>query len=396
MRPLIALLVLFSGLMTWALVAGERPADADAIGGTDVAEVMAEGPTEGYARATEVPSFRWPADHGSHPEYRNEWWYLTGNLQASSGERFGLHVTFFRSSLTPEPRERGSAWGSSQLYMAHLAISDLDGKRYLHAERFARGALGLAGATLASELEPDGVVQVWLRDWRMTIQGNERPTLTLLADAPADDKHPAFGVDLRFDSSKPVVLNGDRGLSQKGSQEGNASLYYALTRLATKGQLTIGDQRFTITGDCWLDREWSTSALEKGQQGWDWFALQLDDGRDLMLYQLRDADGKPGPTSSGTLTDAQGHPRHLKLADFTIEPTSSWTSPRGGTYPAAWRLRVPSEKIDLIVRPALADQELVSQLVRYWEGAVIVSGSATGRGYTELVGYAEDQPRRGD
>ena len=284
--------------------------------------------------------------------------------------------------------------------MAHLAISDLDGKRYLHAERFARGALGLAGATLASELEPDGTVQIWLRDWRMTIQGNERPTLTLVADAPADDKHPAFGVDLLFDSSKPVVLNGDRGLSQKGSEEGNASLYYALTRLATKGQLTIGDQRFTITGDCWLDREWSTSALEKGQQGWDWFALHLHDGRSIMAFRLRRKDGLRDAYDHGILvTDSAASAAVVGVGDAGVQlleprhyeliPQRYWSDPGGSAWPVSWTLRLGDEILSI---NAMVDDQRMDTSVIYWEGIVAVQdekGRDAGRGYMELTGYAD-------
>ena len=353
-----------------------------------VAEAMA-GDTAGYARATAPRAFTWPADHGPHPDFRIEWWYATGNLRATdgSGRRFGYQFTIFRTALAPDTAQapRESAWATRQLYMAHVTLSDLDAGRFYHRESFQRGAVGLAGAQ-ASPL------RVWLGP--NELRGEAGPAAAgvppLAIRAQADG---AALYDLRLVSTRPPVLQGDRGLSPKGPEPGNASFYYSLTRLATTGVITVRGEAIPVEGLSWLDREWSTSALGAGVLGWDWFALHLDDGRDVMLYRLRRADGSADRYSRGTVVGAEGAVRALRIGDFSLAPEGTWESPRGGAYPARWRVRIPSQGLDLRVTPALHDQEL-DAAVRYWEGAVDVAGTETGRGYLEMTGYAEQENPR--
>ena len=341
-------------------------------------EMLADGSTEGFARAAGPRSFRFPEDHGPHEDFRNEWWYFTGNLMTAGGRQFGYQYTLFRSALAPVDTERESAWATRQVYMAHFALTDpMQGTFYAH-ERFSRGAAGLAGA----EIRP---FRAWLERWEIR-GGEDPPPFRLLVTEGGTS------IELELETAKPVVLHGDRGLSQKGSEPGNASYYYSYTRMPTRGTVTVGLKTFEVQGSSWLDREWSTSALGEGQVGWDWFALQLSDGRDLMVYQLRGVDGRADALSSGTLVTADGSSRSLQRDDFAIEILDRWTSPATGiSYPSKWRLVVPTAALDLQITPQLPDQELDLSF-RYWEGSVSVTGSShgtaiTGLGYVELTGY---------
>jgi predicted secreted hydrolase len=230
---------------------------------------------------------------------------------------------------------------------------------------------------------------VWVEDW--TVAGEGAGALPMRLIAAAD----AIGIDLVLDAGKPPVLQGQRGLSRKGPEEGNASHYYSLTRMPTRGTVRIGGERFRVEGLSWMDREWSTSALGD-HVGWDWFALQLDDGRDLMYYRLRAADGATSRFSAGTIVAADGSSRPLGPDDVRVAPLGWWKSPRGGRYPARWRVEVPGEALALEVVPRVADQEH-REPVRYWEGAVEVRPgdrtSPAGQGYVELVGYAGGEHR---
>ncbi|WP_420457197.1 lipocalin-like domain-containing protein [Rubrivirga sp.] len=352
-----------------------------------VAQAMS-GDTTGYDRAERVRAFVFPADHGPHPGFKAEWWYVTGNVRATdgTGRRFGVQFTVFRSALAPDTAgaERASGWATDQLYMAHVAIGDVAAERFYDQERFARGAAGLAGASA----EP---VAAYLGPVRLESVGDASGAVGLRLQGSAEGA--AF--DLTARPLKPVVLQGDRGLSQKGVGAGNASYYYAQTRMATTGTVTLpgadgrpDGEAVPVEGLTWLDREWSTSALGAGQVGWDWFALHLDDGRDLMLYQLRRADGSKDPLSEGSLVAADGTKTRLGAADFSLDPLATWESPRGGRYPTRWRLRVPRAGIDVEVSAAFEAQEL-DATIRYWEGAVDVTGTAPGIGFLEMTGYAD-------
>ena len=347
-----------------------------------VAEAMRATGTEGFARATAPRPFVFPRDHGPHPEYAVEWWYYTGNLADAAGRRFGFQLTFFRLAIAPDAAPRDSGWATRDIYMAHFALTDVAPGRFYAFERFSRGAAGLAGA----QGEP---FRVWLEDWEALGQGPHGTPIRLRA-AGGD-----VALDLTLEAGKPPVLQGDRGLSQKSAEPGNASYYYSLTRMPAAGTVRVAGANYRVAGLAWMDREWSTSALGPDQVGWDWFALHLDDGRDLMFYQLRLKGGGSDPFSKGVLVAADGPYRPLARDDVRLEPSGTWTSPRtGGAYPASWRLAVPAEGIDLTITPLLADQELPTTVV-YWEGAVRLAGSQGGFGYLEMTGYADEGAARG-
>ena len=343
-----------------------------------VVEVLGGNEEEGFARATVVRDFVFPRDHGPHPEFKTEWWYFTGNLFAEDGRRFGYQLTFFRSALTPVPSSRRSDWGTNQIFMAHFAMTDPVDERFYFQERFSRAALELAGA----ESYP---LKVWLEDWSATSLDISFP---LRLDAETED----VAIKLILYQAKPIVLQGENGLSQKSAEPGNASYYYSMTRLPTEGRLRIGNQTFQVSGSSWLDREWSTSVLGDDQVGWDWFSLQFNDGNELMYYQLRKKDGSADPLSRGVLVNEDGRTQSLRSTEIDIEIKDRWRSPvTGATYPNAWSLAIPEKDIMLNIVPVLKGQELTTT-VRYWEGAVDVQGRQNGKpvngyGYVELTGY---------
>jgi predicted secreted hydrolase len=363
--------------------APEAPVDAEAPGSIKLADVLSQDST-GFARAERVRAFDFPEDHGPHPDFRSEWWYLTANVASAGGRRFGLQLTFFRFALSSDPAPKGvSAWSTRQVYMAHFALSDIQNGRFYSAERLERGAVGLAGAQTSP-------LRVWLHDWAMESVGKDIFPMQLRATDGAN------AVELLAAAGKPLVLQGDRGLSQKSAEPGNASYYYSFTRLPIAGTVRVDGIDHPVSGLAWLDREWSTSALAADQVGWDWFALQLDDGRDVMYYQLRREDGGADPLSAGVVVDVGGTTEILAVSDVRLETLGLWQSPAGGDYPSGWRLQLPGHGLDLKLLPAIADQEHRGAL-RYWEGAVEVEGTSGagavgGRGYVELTGYADRSP----
>ncbi|WP_303908493.1 lipocalin-like domain-containing protein [Thiohalomonas denitrificans] len=364
------------------LLGGCGPApDQPTVGGNLPLSEALGGDTEGYARATEPREFEFPADHGPHPEFRTEWWYFTGNLADRRGERYGFQLTLFRNALAPEPLEGPSRWRTRQVYMAHLALTDVAGGRFVARERFARASLGLAGARAAP-------FRVWIEDWEVSGGEGRHPFPMTLQAGDNED-----GIELTLTMEKAPILQGEAGLSQKSEAPGNASYYYSYSRLSASGRITIDGADREVDGNAWMDREWSTSALGPEQSGWDWFALQLGNGVDLMLYRLRLRDGSTDPASAGSLVSPEGERTALREEDFEVTVTRHWESPRGGRYPAGWRLQLPQQQLWLRVEPLLADQEL-DLSIRYWEGAVRVSGEhrgqpVSGYGYVELTGYAE-------
>jgi len=335
--------------------------------------------------AFEIPkpgrAFQFPQDHGAHPRYKTEWWYYTGHLRTKDGESFGYQLTFFRAGLKkPDPRAR-SAWALHTVYFAHLALSDATRKSFIFREKANRGALGLAGAA-------EGGLKVWIDSWSAQIQGNKH-------HLKAQDE--GLGLDLVLTPTKPPVLHGEGGFSRKAAQGETASHYYSLTRMDTQGRLIVGERTLEVNGSSWMDHEFFTHTLAPEQAGWDWFALQLDDGWEVMLYLLRHQDGKIDPASSGTLVDPQGRAQHLQLADFKLTPTGAWKSPHSkAVYPAGWKLEIPSAGLSLTLIPTLADQEIRAGEAggaTYWEGQIRVQGRkhqqpVSGQGYAELTGYA--------
>lgn len=365
-------------LLILGFLAGHVIAD-DSVQSSRLSELLNEDDASGFEKAAKPRSFSFPADHGPHEGFRNEWWYVTGNLDADNGDRFGFELTIFRFSLTPSMPQLDSAWRSNQVYIAHLAITDAEREGFYVAERYSRGTLGLAGAQALP-------FRVWIEDWEMVATSGGEAWRIQAADG-------GIAIDLELTPLKTPVLNGDAGLSRKSFDIDSASYYYSVTRLQTAGTVTVEGRDFAVTGLSWLDREWSTSALAPNQVGWDWFALQLSDGTDLMLYNIRRSDGSADRSSSGTMTFPSGTSRSLSQDDFEIVVNSWWESPAGGSYPSRWTVRLPDRGLELDVRPVIANQELFTT-VRYWEGAVDVSGRqggqrVTGRGYVELTGYAD-------
>lgn len=342
-----------------------------------------------WREATPGYRFEFPKDHASHPEFKIEWWYYTGNLKTAEGRRFGYQVTFFRVGVDPSPINP-SRWAVRDLFMAHLAVSDVEGRRYRFDERLNRAGPGLSGAATDR-------YHVWNEDWSASLDDEGRHIVT----ASSTTARGSAGVSLVLDEGKPPVVNGTNGISQKGAQDGNASHYYSMTRMPTSGVLTIDGERFDVTGESWMDREFGTSFLEPGQQGWDWISLQLDDGRELMLYQLRRSDGTRDPRSSGTIVDREGRGTTLAADDFSLAPAGpTHKGGSGATYPIAWDIAVPGAQIAMRVTTPLADQELVTDGagIAYWEGMIEARGTAggaaiSGRGYLEMTGYRESLGR---
>lgn len=332
---------------------------------------------QNFARVDEPRTFKFPQDHFSHPEYRIEWWYLTGNLEAETGNQYGYQITFFRTALKPGSPQRSSRWASHQIWMAHLAVSDINQQKHYQSQRLSRAAIGLAGI----QQQP---FKIWLEDWQIIATGQ--------GDFPwhivAKDKQ--VEIDLLVNPLKSVVLQGDRGLSQKSSQPGNASYYYSFTRLKTTGTITVNGAEHKVNGLSWLDREWSTSALGKNQSGWDWFSLQFNSGEELMYYQLRDKTGKSDRNSQGKWVKTNGETINLKRQDVKLVAIDYWQAESGGKYPVKWRLRIPKISQDLLIKAAIDDQ-LMRGSIHYWEGAVMVyqtnNNKPVGKGYLEMTGY---------
>ncbi len=363
----------------------------------DVIGALSSGDTSGFARAIAVRDFSFPQDFGAHPDYQTEWWYYTGNIATPEGRRFGYQLTIFRRALAATKPERSSEWATNQLYFAHFAVSDIQGGKFYETDRYSRGAVGLAGATVDPASNPS--VCVWIEDWSMTALTPNADTMQLRA---ANNN---FAIDFNVRQIKPATLQGDRGLSAKSPEPGNASYYYSLTRLDTEGTVTIDGQHYPVKGTSWKDHEYSTSVLSKNAIGWDWFSLQLDDNRELMLYRIRRDDGTFETTSDGTLVYPDGSYEHLKLDQYQIESLSTWVSPKSGTtYPAKWKVSIrpkSGDPIILTIEPLLANQEISASGGVYWEGASKISGTQgdkplAGYGYVELTGYyrAEKLPTR--
>jgi len=332
-----------------------------------------------YAQVLTSRRFDFPRDHGSHPDYQTEWWYFTGNLSGIDERHFGFQLTFFRFALAPRATQRESAWATNQAWMAHLAITDTTGRQFTAEERFSREAQGLAG----SALEP---FRVWVEDWSAEGEGEEGLPMRLQAQTDRAE------LRLILTPRKPPVSHGDGGMDRKGPELGNASHYYSLTRLEATGTLRLDRSEQQVQGTAWMDREWGSSALSADVVGWDWFGLQLSDGRDLMFYRLRNDDGTSSPYSEGSLVDRDGSRRRLTGRDLSLQVLDYWRSPTSGArYPVGWELILSEEDLRLQIKPHLVQQEL-DLSVRYWEGAVEVTGrhagqDITGDGYVELVGY---------
>jgi predicted secreted hydrolase len=352
-----------------------------------------------FAQALTPEPLEFPRDQGPHPDYRQEWWYLTGNLDSADGERFGFELTIFRFALAPPNTQtptvstqlgtESSRWRTRQIYLGHFAVSDVAQHRFRFAVKLARGALGLAGA----QADP---FRVWVGNWQIGEGAADGPASTTSAAAdPAWQLRAAgqgYVLALTARALLPPVLNGERGLSRKSGEPGNATYYYSIPRVSVQGTLSRDGRPLPVHGLAWLDREWGSGSLGPQETGWDWFGLQLGDGSCLMFYSLRDRAGTQDPYSAGTWVDSDGRARPLSREDVRIRVLGYWTDARGDRYPSKWRLVMPATGLDITIHPVISDQELVTS-PRYWEGAVDLSGTRAGRplggrGYVELVGYA--------
>ena len=317
---------------------------------------------QGFATPRPDPQFDFPADHGPHPDYRIEWWYLTANLEAADGTPYGLQWTLFRSALAPGERE---GWTSPQVWFAHAAVTTPDA--HYATERFARGGVGLAGVQAAP-------FRAWIDEW--ALEGPDLNTLNMRAQGPD------FGYDMDLRAEGPLVFQGQGGFSVK-SAEGQASYYYSQPFYRISGVLQLPDGPVEVTGNAWLDREWSSQPLSENQSGWDWFSLSFDDGDKLMGFQLRQRDGTQ--YSASTWIGADGTTTAYPDGAFTAEPLVQ-SEVAGREVPTTWRVRLPDRGVDVTVA-ALNTDAWMAMSIPYWEGPVVISGSHTGVGYLEMTGY---------
>jgi len=334
------------------------------------------GTVDGFAVPERGHEFSFPRDHGSHPEFKLEWWYLTGHLFAKDGRRFGYQATFFRSAAPDK---------STQLYLAHMALIDVRSEKFHYQERLNRGGWDADAAI--------GKLDVHNGPWslRMTDPATARMEL-----------HGGVRADARFVLNlaplKPLVAFGDDGVSRKGAERTAASYYLTFPRLRTEGTLTVGEETFTVTGETWMDHEISSSQLGSKQVGWDWAGVQFDDNREIMFYRLRLRDGSADPASSLTWVDASGRQERTGFKKWEV--LSRWTSPTtGAVYPSRIRITTTDpatrRETSFTLEPLVQNQELAGRLggIPYWEGAcrVLDAGDkVVGSAYLELTGYAKD------
>jgi predicted secreted hydrolase len=335
---------------------------------------LASGPLLASFR-TARPGYRYqfPRDHFNHPDFETEWWYYTGNVDSKEDRRFGFELTFFRRAADRN-QTKPSLWQVDDVWLAHLALSDIGGKRYFHSERLNRSGPGLAGASAEQGL-------VWNGNWEVRWDAGIQHL-----QAVAEE----FTLNLTMTAVKPPVIHGQNGVSQKAAGAGRASHYISLPRLTVDGTLALEGESHSLRGTAWMDHEFFTHQLEGNQIGWDWFSIQLNDNTELMLFRLRRKDGSVDPYSAGTFIDAQGKARHLTAGDFTLTPGAKWQ-----TYPIAWTIEVQPLNLILQATTPLESQELVGKSKlspSYWEGAMDFKGTrdgapAIGRGYLEMTGY---------
>ena len=316
---------------------------------------------EGFAVPMPEPVFDFPTDHGSHPEYRIEWWYLTANMIGADGLDYGLQWTLFRSALAPEA---GEGWSAPQLWLGHAAVTTPNA--HYVTERFARGGIGQAGV-IADPFE------AWIDDWSLA---GDWSNLSMTASGPD------FAYDVTMQAQGPLVFHGDGGYSVK-SADGQASYYYSQPFLDLEGVLTLPDGEIAVTGQAWIDREWSSQPLSDNQTGWDWFSLSFDSGDKLMGFRLRQTDGSY--YTSATWIGANGVVEAYPDQAFQAEPLATHQSP-GAEVPVRWQISLANRGVDVTVE-AINPDAWMPLSVPYWEGPVRVSGSHSGKGYLEMTGY---------
>lgn len=334
---------------------------------------------------TALPGYRYkfPRDHFNHPDFQTEWWYYTGNLKSAEGRRFGFELTFFRQAVTRDPA-KVMVWEVRDLYLAHLALSDLDGGKFYHAERTNRAGPGVAAVS-------ESLGRIWNGNWQIQWRANDQELSAI---------DPRFQLHLELHPEKPPVIHGENGVSQKAEGPGRASHYISLTRLAASGVIQLGEEKFEVAGASWMDHEFFTQQLDSDQTGWDWLSLQLQDRTELMLFNIRRNDGSIDPYSAGTYVDLHGKTTHLRSGDFTLKPAGEkWTSTlSGAAYPVHWKIAISKLGLELEAKTLLSSQELTGKSriePNYWEGAIVLTGRRNGQpiggaGYLEMTGY--DRP----
>jgi predicted secreted hydrolase len=343
--------------------------------------LLAASAQAGWRVAVPGWQYQFPRDHGTHPEFKIEWWYFSGNLAAANGRDFGYQLTFFRQGVMPVDADiiPLSRFVTSSVKFAHFAIGDISGGAFHFFQKLSRGAFGEAGFGERGRL-------AWIDNWSCVLQEHGAFQIQAAAEGVT--------LNLTLKPAKPLVIHGTDGVSKKAEGEGRASHYYSFTRLLSEGVLRVGSEELAVSGLSWFDHEWATNQLAANQVGWNWFSLQLDDGSELMLIQFRTKDDTPDPNSHGTFINAQGAAVPLAQADFTVDPIDTWSSRETeAVYPVAWRISVPRFDLLLDVRAALKNQELRLKPIVYWEGSVRAEGSSAGRsvkgrGYLEMTGYA--------
>lgn len=336
-----------------------------AAGRMQLQQLLGEAGAVEYAKVSPKLDISFPSDHGAHPEYRSEWWYVTGNLSNGDGRDFGFQWTLFRSAI-----------GQDQVYMAHFGFSDVAAQKHVSEQRFSVQGINANVSSIP--------YRAFLQDWQLQQIGDDYLPLQLQIQSYDTELVP-YELELQLASSHPAVLQGDKGYSQKGQAENNASAYYSFTHLQVSGTVDIAGQSSPVTGSAWLDHEWGSSHLDDRQVGWDWFALQLANDEQLMLFQLRDNKGLVTAQSAGSWIQ-QGKKQHLSRHDFEISVLDYWQGENGRQYPAKWHIVSQQQAVDIIVTPRFNNQEM-NLAVPYWEGSVQVRGSHAGVGYVELTGY---------
>ena len=401
---IITIPILVGLALSWILFS-EPKAEIEAT--ISAAQALSGSDTEGFTQALAPREFVFPGDHGAHPGFKTEWWYYTGNLFTEEGRQFGYQFTIFRNQLSPSdadfarinqeepvlmnPEEEGardSEWSTNQLYLAHFAISDVSKKDHVFDERYSRGTAGLAGASV----DP---YRIWLEDWEITRVKDSKASDERFQMRIKAEMSDGTALDIVLNPQKPLVLQGEEGYDKKGGEDGNASYYISFTRMQTEGLLKKEGESLAVSGLSWMDHEWSTSALDSGQTGWDWFSIQLSNGYELMYYQIRNVDPDLAPQTTGSLVTPNGQKRDLDQGEVRLEVLEYWASPHtGARYPVQWTLAIPSEELEMDVTTVFDDQEMTVS-VQYYEGALQVSGkfrdeAIDGNGYIEMTGYEQD------
>jgi predicted secreted hydrolase len=321
-----------------------------------------------FAQVSPGKVFQFPADHGAHPDFRIEWWYLTANLEDDQGQRFGVQWTLFRSALAPGSREPG--WGNRNLWIGHAGLTSKTG--HYSAQTLARGGIGQAGVDVTP-------FNAWIDDWHLRSQPGAEHALAAMS---VQARGPQFAYQLALTSTRPLVLQGEQGYSRK-SDAGQASYYYSQPFFTAAGQLQIEGKHYQVKGRAWLDREWSSQPLAADQSGWDWFSLHLDDGQQLMVFRLRGAGGQH--FLSGNWIDSQGRSTPLAPGSISLRPLQD-TTVAGRQIPTRWAIDIPSHALH-VETTALNPKAWMAVGTPYWEGPVTLAGSHGGEGYLEMTGY---------